>query len=186
MPLIYTGPTSGQLRQGEILADIYEHRADRAPVELPPDALLGVKPRRHPRVIVMTAECDLEWDYKRRCVSALDEGHQKIVPYVLLCDVFSGQQIQHRFDGAALWTRVEKNLDERYHRLDEAPIGDPELGRLPELYLDFKKTFALPTLAMYAGFFVRGIRREAVVPTLYLQNLMHRFYSFLSRVGLPD
>jgi hypothetical protein len=30
------------------------------------------------------------------------------------------------------------------------------------------------------------VQRVAIMPPIYMHDLMHRFYGFLSRVGLPD
>jgi len=64
-----------------------------------------------------------------------------------------------------------------------API--PAAPNLPGLVLDFKKTVAAPTPAVYDGL-AHGVVRVAVIPPVYLHDLMHRFYGFHSRVALPE
>lgn len=229
MPFVYSEPpTSGPLRQGEILADIWEHRPLPAPVEIPKDQQgnVPVQSIRHLLMIVMTAVCDLEWDYAIRFPKGTDSGeseaaiqssasqsleqeHPTLVPHVLLCEVYEEGTIRHRVPGTDVWKRISHNQDERYHQFHSAFIGEPPVDVLPDqyldskknlalpteslyvdvlpdLYLDFKKTLALPTESLYMGLRIGGVRRVAVVPPIHIHDLMHRFYGFLSRVGLPD
>lgn len=147
-------------------------------------------------MIVMTAVCDLEQDFntrfpdddsKQRYRSAtVDKNDPHLVPHVLLCEVFEEAEIrglsQFRSD---IWKRIRQNQDERYHHLPAGAIGEPAVDNLPDLYLDFKKTIALPTASLYEGLREGQVRRLAVVPVIYIHDLIHRFYGFLSRVGLP-
>lgn len=205
MPLVYDDPpSSGALGQGEILADIWEHRALPPPIEIPQDSAVDVRSVFHPLVIVMTAVCDLEWDHQARFAQKasedegaaaiveydqqlVDDSDPGIVPHVLLCEGYQRDQIRPRFTGMTdIWKRIRQNQDERYHRFEQASIGHSSGPPLPELFLDFKKTLSLPTQALYEGLDKGSVRRVAVVPPVYLHDLMHRFYGFLSRVGVPD
>ena len=85
-----------------------------------------------------------------------------------------------------LWRRIRQNQDERYHKLDASPYRiAPWFGILPDFYIDFKKTFALPTEQVYSALGAGYIRRVATVPHTYIHHLMQRFFGFLSRVGVP-
>lgn len=195
MPFQYVlSPTIGELRQGEILSDVWEHQTDNPPVELPEGSAVGLHSDLHPRLMVMTAECDLVWDYQARLElrkqgepgqSARD--HPSLIPHILLCDLYEEPEIRARPTiNSAIWTRIRQNQDERYHHLQPAPIeAIPESG-LPDLYLDFKKTLTLPTHRLYEALESSQIRRSAVLPPVFLQSLMQRFYSFLGRVGVPE
>ncbi len=78
-------------------------------------------------------------------------------------------------------SRIEKNQEERYHAL---PIGtDAPLNQA--LFIDFKKVFGLRTSSLYAAIGIDGVRRIAMLPPVYLHDLVHRFFSFQSRVALP-
>ena len=57
---------------------------------------------------------------------------------------------------------------------------------LPDLFLDFKKALALPTALLYQVAQEGTVERVAIVPPIYLHDLIHRFYNFLSRVAVPD
>lgn len=52
------------------------------------------------------------------------------------------------------------------------------------MIIDFKKYLALPTEAIYDGISRRTVTRTALIGQGYVHDLMHRFYSFLSRVGV--
>ncbi len=157
---------------------------------------MDIIPLRHPLVVVLTADCDLEHDSSARSQDRPDDARELIrreyetpalIPYVLLCDAFLEGQIRGRAGASDLWRRIKQNQDERYHRLAAAPYGfAPWFGKLPDLYLDFKKMLALPTEQLYDGVTTGGIRRVAAVPPVYVHRLMHRFFGFLSRVGVPD
>jgi hypothetical protein len=125
-------------------------------------------------MIVMNADCDLEWDFKARFPSQqeqdqspdIDEDHPALIPFVFLCDVYGEEQIRPNIKGSDIWRRIKQNQDERYHHFVPAPLGNPPIGSLPDLYLDFKKVLALPTRRLYEGL-ARGIERIAVVPPIY-------------------
>lgn len=106
MPFTYhSSPRGGALRQGEILRDVWEHRALTAgPDESPPLA-----------------------------------------------------SVEHRL-----------------------------IGELPALVADFKKFLAFSVPGLYLAIQAGHIDRVALVPPVYVHDLMHRFFGFLSRVGLPD
>ena len=188
---------AGPLQQGEILADIWELRPRHPTIE-PPESV-QVDSLWHEYMIAMSSACDLEFDFKARfpqeeIQETADESPfeaeqpKKIVPYVLLCDGYQESKIRNLADlktkGAL--DHIDRNQDERYHHLAAGPIGESEEVILPDLYLDFKKIVALPTGSIYEGIRRGGITRVAVVRPPYLQNLTHRLYSFLSRVGIPD
>jgi len=192
--LLYEAPpSSGALRQGEIIEAVWEHRVlitSPPPEEGPP-----VESILHPRVIMLTADCDLEQDFRRRytegqngyVLTDTDDSDRAIIPCVLLCDLYVESEIKVRIaSGSDIWKPIPRNASERYHRLPAAQIADVPILDLPDLYSDFKKAFAVSTTALYQGVLNGHVRRIAIVPPIYVHDLMHRFYSFLSRVGLPD
>jgi hypothetical protein len=63
--------------------------------------------------------------------------------------------------------------------------GAVTAAALPELFLDFKKCTGIPPESLYACQAASQISRAARVPTVFLQDLTQRLYSYLSRVG-PD
>ena len=176
--------------QGEILSPVFEHRSSLPATELPGRVDVGfVVPIEYPLLMVMTANCDLLWDYDARKESG-DEG-PKIMPHILLCRLYEEAEIRNRPQiNRRVWERIRDNQDERYYHLNAADIGNPAEGKLPDLYLDFKRSLSLPTRNVYLGIenpeTSSRINRVAVVPPIYIHDLIHRFYGFLSRIGTPD
>jgi len=195
VPLCYEDPpSSGALRQGEILGDLWEHRPVRSGGASRGSDGSEIQSLLHPRVIVMTADCDLEQDFTVRFdddrpgnyvdILERDYVNSALLPHALLCDVYEATEIRSRTPpGTEGWRRIQQNQNERYHHFGAADVNQG--GELPDLYLDFKKTFALPVEDVYAGLGGKVVRL-AVVPPVYLHDVIHRLYNFLSRVGLPD
>ena len=189
MPLVYqTSPENGSLEQGELLEDIWEHRAALPFMEFTGNEVVSFDSIHHALMMVMTAVCDLEQDYNVRNRGEVDERDPGIVPHVLLCEVFSSE-------GGALWgrpglesrqdrRRVFQNQNERYYYLPPSKTTDEH--EIPGIVLDFKKSLALPTHLIYAGLQPNGIRRLGVLPPIYVHDVIQRYYSYLSRVGTPD
>jgi len=189
VPLNYeVPPTSGHLRQGEILRGVFENRTDYAAVKPTIDPV-PVTPREHPLTVVMSAQCDLQWDWEERSSispeQAAEESLPRLMPHVLLCDLFTEDQLRKAHGmNSTLWTALRKNQNERYHHFGAARIGDS--ADLTDLYIDFKKVYGLPTDSLYKGLNSSGVSRVAVVPAPYVHDLIHRFYGFQSRVAVPD
>ncbi|HSC20546.1 MAG TPA: hypothetical protein VLC07_02355 [Solirubrobacterales bacterium] len=188
-------PLSGALRQGEILGPIWDHRALVPPTELPKGQQVAIASSPHPLRVVLSPDCDLLWDFEARFElpdpdrngdEEPFEQNPDAVTQVLLCDLFSHAQMRARFKGMReQWRRVDQNQDERYHRLDAAPVAESDLS-LQRLYLDFKKVTSVPTAALYEGILLGDVKRVALIPDVWIHDLIHRFYGFLSRVAVPD
>jgi hypothetical protein len=186
---------SGALRQGEILSDIWIHRPLHPPIEKTEGSPIDIRSYHHPLMVVMSPDCDLDHDFPVRFPDLQaqeqyqsvteDESLPAIIPQVLLGDLYKEDEIRSRIQGADIWRRIKQNQDERYHCFESASIGNPSRGELPALYLDFKKSLSLPTPSLYDGLRVNGVQRIALIPPIYIHHLIHRFYGFLSRVGLP-
>lgn len=195
MSLHYDVPPNGSLRQGEILRDVRELRSSPAPPGEEAESEIQVFAVEHPLVVVLNSECDLSWDYDARNPDDAGELQSeevdslpKSVPYLFLADLHDEATILGRDDvNAGVLKRMSGNRDERYHRLPPGVVSRPEDEiKLPELFIDFKKTFALPTKLVYDGIGNGEITRVAVIPAVYVHHLSQRFHSFHSRVGLPD
>src|SRR5690348_4500798 len=94
-------PRRGPLRQGEIVADLWEHRVlTSSPTETP-----QIASREHPPCVVLTADCDLAQDFfarfpARRIARAprnLDYNLPRLVPYTILCGLIDADVIRQRF-----------------------------------------------------------------------------------------
>lgn len=190
MPLSYeASPTDGPLRQCELLGDVWEHRPLR-PASEDEGGDFPTRSIHHGMAAVMTPDCDLEWDYPERFPETagdepLDESNRSIVPWTILCDAFPRGEIRPLFTGQDdLFAAIRRNQNIRYHRLVLVQVDGGE--DIPELFLDFKKTVAIPTAALYEGIEAGGIRRIGVVAPIYSHEVVHRFYNYQSRVALPD
>lgn len=197
MPLQYAvTPISGALRQGEILGDIWIHRPLYPPIDNTEGSSFEVHSDYHPLMVIMSPDCDLEQDFKVRFPNpqdqeqyqsvTVDESLPAIIPQVLLCDLYEESEIRPRIPGSDVWKRVRQNQDERYHHFEAAPIGNPTQREFSALYLDFKKSLSLPTYSLYEGLRVKKVQRITLIPPVYIHQLLHRFYGFLSRVALPE
>jgi hypothetical protein len=189
VPIRYESPSAGAIRQGEILSDVAEHR-DECPSSAPSENHdHSIQPIAHPLMIVLSQVCDLlrDWEKREGQSAPPSELSPAVLSHVLLCDLYDKDALRSAHDdlNRGRFERIEKNQVERFHYLAEAPIGDAGPA-LPGLYLDFKKVYGLPTSNLYAGIAGSGIGRVAVVPPIYLQQLVHRFFAFQSRVGVPE
>lgn len=190
VPFAYDAPQIGPLRQGEIIGPVWLHRADAPAKALGQDTPVPLISSAHARMVVLHAECDLEQDFTQRDTNNGRPTQQavdsRLLPEVLLCDVFQATEIRDRTPpGSTDFRRVQQNQNERFHRLPQAAVADTG-SSLPELFLDFKCTYMEPPSSLYVAILSGDIRRLAIVPSLYLQDLMHRFFGFQSRIGLPE
>ena len=196
MALQYDSPQSGALRQGEILRDIWEHLPQYPPIESQPNQFFSVDSIHHELVVVMSPDCDLDWDFKARFPDAQSQAElrtpervsesPKAIPYIFLAKLYLYEGIRSRVVNSGMRERIQKNQEERFHHFQGALIDGSGVDRLPDLYIDFKKSLAVPTQKLYEGFSVDGVKRVALIPAPYIHHLMHRYYGYLSRVALPE
>lgn len=185
MPFEYEpSPKDKALLQGEILFGVHEFVADVPAQVLPSGLEITFNTVEHNLAMVMNPACDLEWDYVSRFTGP--QKPQNELAQVFLCDVYEEADIRHRSSlNSSLFRNVKSNQNERYHHLQEAPIANHDRV-LPDLYMDFKNVFGIATLSIYRALESGGIDRIAVVPPVYVQHLMQRFYNFRGRIALPD
>ena len=194
MPFQYISSLKNSaLRQGEILADIWEHRLDNPPIQIDEGRDINHRSIFHPRLMIMTPDCDLLWDYQERFQSGVGQeqsqselDHPRLVPQVFLCELYVEEEIRSRVGGSDIWRRIRNNQDERYHHLQSAPVDGAQGITQPGFYLDFKKILTLPTLGLYEALDKSQVSRLGIMPPVFLHDLMHRFYSFMGRVGVPE
>jgi hypothetical protein len=176
------GPGSS-LRQGEILTDLDEFRLDVS--ALGSDAITG-QPFRHPFAVLLTQDCDLEQDFTARQKGVVSD---KVLPSLLFCEAAKAEELFSRLGGRRKeWERmnIDKNKNERYHFLQkvDASCDTLQVG-LPELGVDFKRYFAIPTDEVYRRIELGEAKRRCVMSSPYLEHLSSRFAYFLSRIALP-
>lgn len=179
---IYRCSGRGALRQGEIVTDLVQTLVDITSMRTGQE--LVVQEKTHPFAIIMTQDCDLTWDHEARRQGVQD----RLLPNVLFCEISTAQSIRHA-DGmnSGLWNRIPRNKDERYHFLQAVPpAADALKCGLPELTLDFKRYFTIPTDEVYLRTRLKEIRRRCRLISPYLEHLASRFAYYQSRVGLPS
>ena len=200
MPLEYESPLPFEsIRQGEILTGVCLLTPQHLPVALVEDEAVPFLSVSHNRMIVVNPDCDLDADFNVRFQPPdvlrtpgdwPDTGnHHSLVPVVWLCDVFEESEIRGSGQPIAssdLWRRVRANQDERYHRFPPSQFRESATQGLPELFLDFRKTYAVSTEWLYRAIAESAIQRVALVPSVYLHDFVQRYYSYYARVGLPD
>jgi len=107
----------------------------------------------------------------------------RILAYVLACDLHDSESFVGQIEGKDIRRRVRQNQDERYHCLNS--VGETR-ANLRAAVMDFRMAVAISTVGLYQGIIDGSVARLAIVPPIYLHDMVHRFYAFLSRVGLPD
>jgi hypothetical protein len=202
-PIYRRSPARGALRQCEILSHVLEIRIDiGAGVQRGTPSLNA---RVHPYVLVLSQDCDLDWDYRARSPlpGAVTVAEERKIPAILLCEVIAAANLRARPDiNSSLWNTVKQNKNERYQFLEQVPAGQDavRLG-LPELALDFKRYFTIPAEQLYYQLRYQRLHRSfdveveeprivkayrrCCVTSPYAEHLASRFAYFQSRIALP-
>lgn len=176
---------NASLRQGEILTGVAQYN----PVlgELSPDAQeVSFDIVIHPYAIVVTQDCDLDWDYKARQSSSPQLF--KLLNSVILCGISTAREVRDTDTmNRKEWDLVEAHRHERFYFFEKIPSEcDLEQIGLPELTADFKKIFGIDTATLYRQLELDIIKRRAVLSSPYLEHLSRRYHSFHGRVALPS
>lgn len=177
-------PTTGALRQGEIVSGIT--RARLTLESLTPGSQTSVTPDVYQWAIILTQHCDLDWDFKARNGQA---PSQKIIPNILFFELNTFSEVDSRLEkgNAAIWKRVNQHQEERYHFFPSAPATSDARGEgLPELVADFKRYFTVPTDEVYRRLELQQFQRRCFLISPYMQHLVTRCFHFHLRVALPD
>ena len=145
-----------------------------------------------PRIIVLTQDCDLNYDSKSRLEMPETEKHDKLIISVLVAPIYI---VDHFYQGEHLselgrtMSRVadmgktrknilENNKDPRYHYLEF-----PESVPIPNSVIDFKHYFSADVEYLNE---IRDSNFVCSILPVYREDISQRFASFLSRIGLPE
>lgn len=176
-------PPTGELRQGEIISNLVQARLDITTV----DATSEPKVERitHPYAIIVSQDCDLFQDYRARNGGAAKPD--KLLPSILFCEVDTADAlIGTTIRSARERELFGKNKVERFHFLQKvAPDADALREGLPELGIDFKRYFSIPTDEVYKRLEFEA-RRRCFMNSPYFEHLSDRFSYFQQRVALPE
>jgi hypothetical protein len=170
----------GALRQGEILTNFtqYQLDVDRLRAQQPIEVLQIT----HPCVVVLSQDCDLDQDYTRRLNNKIDN----LLASILFCSVAPNDEDFRRGIGLGSkeWKKVEENRESRLHYLRAVPQADDASNEgLPDLIVDFRQYFAVPTAEAY--FSLEAAHRRCRLETPYVEHLSQRFAVYTSRIALP-
>jgi hypothetical protein len=174
-------------RQGEILTNVTQYNpvvADSAATqELSFDSIL------HPYVIVVTQDCDLDWDYRARQSS--NPRLLKILNSVILCGISTAREVKDIEDKSVMntkeWDLVKSQRHKRFYFLEKVPSECEFEGiGLPELVADFKRVFGIDTATLYRQLELGMMKRRTVLSSPYLEHFSRRYHSFHGRVALPS
>jgi hypothetical protein len=165
----------------------------------------------HPFAMILSQDCDLEWDESaRRHIEsagpppAIGQGRidwnkadkdarTKLMDGVLIC--VAEEESVVRLTSALpskQWQFAQSNQHERYHFLRPgAPDVDLEGVGFPSLVLDFKRYFTIPPEELRRRCALTGTtpgraHRRSVLASPYLEDVSTRFHHFQARVALPD
>jgi hypothetical protein len=170
-----------RLFQGEVISNLLRVRLDLASLGAQAPV---IQTEIHAYAIVLTQECELDQDFKARTGSNKPD---KLIPNVLFCQVSTAEQLCGTVGGSDIWKRVRQNKDERYQFLQKVdPVCDALQQGLPELAIDFKRYFTIPTDEVYKRVEINEAKRRCVLVGPYLEHLSSRFAYFIGRVALPE
>ncbi|AIE72586.1 MULTISPECIES: hypothetical protein [unclassified Synechocystis] len=182
---IYQASDKGSsLRQGEILTGVIQYKPVvnellQGEQELSFDAIL------HPYAIVVTQDCDLDWDYRAR--QAENSQPAKLLNSIILCEIGTAELIRTT-DGINRkeWELVVAHRHERFYFFEKIPPEyEVEQEGLPEIAADFKRVFGIDAATLYRQIELGMVKRRAILASPYLEHFSRRYYSFHGRVALP-
>lgn len=182
-----------RLWQGEVLEDVPQTKVapDFLSATSPEIAQSGTNPsiqiefEEHPLVIVLSQDCDLEQDYKKR------NAQKFLLHNVLLADVFQAKILQEKLHaeegtGSNEWRKIKENHTPRFQFLNSVPSDQDASGEgLPALAIDFRRYFTIRTDELYERLKLLLTSTRCRLQTPYAEHLVHRFHSYHSRVPLP-
>jgi len=193
-PSIYAqSPEHGPIRQGELVSRIREVRLILE--DQRGETTARIEFREHPLAIVLSQDCDLDQDFRTR--EGLSQGEKdrteakapsgnNLLTTILFCEVVRADELRDTPDmDSKTWKRVRFNKDERYQYLSAVPAFAERLGEgFPQLTLDFKRYFALPTEQVYWDL-QRQAKRRCYLVTPYAEHVSTRFFNYQCRIALP-
>jgi hypothetical protein len=174
------------LRQGEILTNLIQYNPVASELSSEGEDL-AFEPIIHPYAIVVTQDCDLDWDYRAR--QSGDSQLSKLLNSIILCEISTAKEVRETADNmnSKEWKLVESHRHERFYFFEKILIEcELEQIGLPELTADFKKVFGIDSATLYRQIEIGTTKRRAVLSSPYLEHFSKRYYNFHGRVALPS
>lgn len=189
---IYQIPSrESALRQGEILTGVIQFKPNVNESSLDLDIETQVFTAvTHPYAIVVTQDCDLDWDYKaRQSINSTNDQSTKLLNSILLCEIETARGIRDNKNviiNRKDWELVESHRHERFYFFQNISSEcDLEQKGLPELTSDFKKVFGVDAGYLYHQLSSGKAKRRTVLLSPYLEHFSTRYHNFHTRVALP-
>lgn len=174
---------NSSLRQGEILTGVVQYNPviNTIPEEFENLSFTAIV---HPYAIVITQDCDLDWDYKAR---RTNDKPDKLLNSIVLCEIDTAIAIRNTDAiNRKEWELVVAHRHERFYFFEKIPPEcEVEKEGLPELTADFKKVFGIDSKVLYRQIEFGLVKRRALLASPYLEHFSRRYHSFHGRVALP-
>lgn len=180
------------LRQGEILTNVVELQVRLESIaSVNSDSVYQANPIQHSFAIIVSQDCDLEQDFNYRYGNRGNDRNE--LPSVLLCqaedieDFINSEKYRTLFTSKTFKGNFKNNNEFRYHFVQEIPAALSAVDkRVPELGIDFKRYFSMPTAEVYHRINLDHTRRCSVLESPYRDHFSQRFYNFNNRIALPE
>lgn len=192
---IYTASSQDErLWQGEILSDLPQVKiglrslivaSSNIATEPSSVAPIQVEYDEHPLVIVLSQDCDVEQDYKRR-----NAARTPFLSNILLADIFEAEYLHEKLHAeestnSSEWRKIKENHTPRFQFLNSVSAETDALGSgLPALAVDFRLCFSIRTDELYERLRLALTKKRCRLQTPYVEHLAQRFHSYQSRVPL--
>jgi hypothetical protein len=190
---IYTASSQDErLWQGEILSELSQAKlaleslsatsSNQPASETAP--AVRVEYEEHPLVVVLSQDCDVEQDYKRRNTGS------PFLWNIWLADVFEAESLHvklHAEENTSSneWRKIKENHTPRFQFLNAVSADQDALGiGLPALAVDFRLYFSIRTDELYERLRLKLTKKRCRLQTPYAEHLAHRFHSYQSRIPL--
>lgn len=181
---IYQASDKGSsLRQGEIVTGVVQYHPVIDEIQEESQELPFI-PIIHPYAIVITQDCDLDWDYKSR---RTNNNPAKLLNSVILCEIGTAESIRGTEGmNRKEWELVVAHRHERFYFFEKIPPEcEMEQEGLPELTADFKRVFGIDAATLYRQIELGMVKRRAILASPYSEHFSRRYHGFHGRVALP-
>lgn len=170
-----------RLYQGDIIKDVpYIESYSEV------DGQITISIITFPYAIIVSQECDLEWDQEKRpdkfdLISAL------LVPLYNYEHVLDGSYLKHLGTQMGSFSPNKSKTDNKMLRQNENPryhyIEFPDDIEIVPSVCDFKQYFSVSISSLLE--LKRGSNYICTLKTPYKERLVQRYTNYLSRIGLP-
>jgi hypothetical protein len=181
---------SPELNQGELIGPLFHSDAIVSASGTAEGSEVALRPVHHRMALVMTSDCDLYGDFHTRFpASGQAPPEPDLDPSTLfginLLDVFPFKDLRELRPSVKSGDerkRIEKNQNERYHVIP----GESRIRAVRDpICVDFRRSFNVPSSQLYDAL-SGDVKRIAWLASPFLFDLIHRYYGFLARIGVPQ